>query len=105
MPSNTTDPADLLLGAVKKATDTAVESVMRFDEESINKPLDPEAKPKTLAQRREHFAVYVATPHLMRSEFDRLSARFNIPDDQLEFIPRSWVNHLRKGRKEAREEE
>ena len=104
------DLADMHLNAVRGATGTLVDLFMKFDEESINKPLDLKAKPRTLTQRQAQFREYRANPALMRMEFARLMEQYKVPppdpdsDEPDKFIPRVWVEHIRKGLKEAEEE-
>ncbi len=111
MPNNANpDIADTHLNAVRGATKTLVDLHMKFDEESINKPLDLDAKPRTLSQRQVQFSEYRRTPALMAMEFDRLTEQYQVPppkegdDGPDKFIPRAWIEHIRKGLREAEEE-
>ncbi len=110
MPSNNPDIADMHLGAARGATTTLVDLFQRFDEQSINKPLDPDAKPMTLPQRQKHFAEWIKDPARIAMEFDRLTEQYEVPPPDPEsgepdkFIPRALITYIRKGLREAEEE-
>ncbi len=110
MPSNNPDLADMHLNAVRGAKTTLVDLFMKFDEESINKPLDLKSKPMTLTQRRAQFAAFIKNPALIAMEFDRLTEQYEVPPPDPEsgepdkFIPRALINYIRKGLREAEEE-
>ena len=109
MPNNP-DLADMHLGAVRGATETLVDRFMRFDEESINKPLDPDAKPMTKKQRQVQFKEFIKNPALIAAEFDRLTEQYKVPPPDPEsgepdrFIPRALITYIRKGLREAEED-
>ena len=109
MPSNNPDIADTHLNAVRGATKTLVDLHMKFDEESINKPLDLDAKPRTKIQRQAHFREYRNNSALMAMEYDRLMEEYKVPppkegEADTSAVPRAWIEHIRKGLREAEEE-
>ncbi len=110
MSPNNPDLADMHLNAVRGATTTLVDLFMKFDEESIQKPLDLKAEPRTKKQRRAQFKEFINNPALIAMEFDRLTEQYKVPPPDPEsgepdkFIPRALITYIRKGLREAEEE-
>lgn len=90
-------PYDTLVEAFHEAKKMMIEStkVVKAD---IVRPLDPNAKESTRAERREAFSKFMLDPLERESEFLRLQERFNLSQDRP--IPRRLVDYIIQGLKE-----